>query len=175
MEAVMAPTIPPRISLIGFMGSGKSTVGPLLAQKIGYSFLDLDDLIEERCGRTITEIFSQEGEPKFRLLETEALYSLSHGKRLVIAAGGGAAVQAANRTFFRNDSFTVYLEVSFEEFKRRTGRDPARPLLKMPQKDLRELFETRLSYYKKLGRRVITDGRSPQQITGEILALLGRR
>ena len=173
MKTIMLQGTPPRISLIGFMGSGKSTVGRMLAGRLKYSFLDLDDLIEKNAGKSIRCIFTEHGETRFRKLETEALYSLIEKDKLVIAAGGGAAVQKQNHTFFQNNSFTVYLEVSFDEFLRRTARDPDRPLLKRAEKELRELYNARLPIYRELGRIVKTDGKAPRLIADEILTLLG--
>lgn len=167
---------PPRIALIGFMGSGKTTVGRLLAGRLGYRFRDLDDLIEERAGRTIREIFAKEGEAVFRDLETESLRGLVREKKLVLACGGGAAVQERNAAIFRESFFCVYLEVSFEEFLRRAGGDPARPLSARPQDEIRKLYDSRLQAYRALGSAgcaVATDIKSPEQVAEEILARLG--
>jgi shikimate kinase len=167
--------IPPRIALIGFMGSGKSTVGRLLAKRLGYRFQDLDDLIEEKAGKTIREIFSAEGEAGFRDLESEALGSLAGASGLVLACGGGAAVQERNAACFRESFFCVYLEVSFEEFLRRAGGDPARPLLDKPLKQIRELYDSRLPAYRALGsvgQTISTDGRSPLEVAEDVLSRL---
>ena len=118
---------PRRIALIGFMGSGKTTVGRLVAARLGYRFLDLDVLITENAGKSIREIFAEDGEETFRRIESDTLYSVREMNRLVIATGGGAPVRQENQEFFENLATTFYLEVSFKEFLNRTGRDHARP------------------------------------------------
>ena len=169
----MPQSLPSRISLIGFMGSGKSTVGRLLAEKIGYWFLDLDEIIESKAGKPVREIFITKGEEEFRRLETEALYSLTGRNQLVIATGGGAPIRKENRAFFQKELFTIYLEVSFKEFLKRTGENVVRPLLKLPRDQLTALYEKRLPVYRDLGRLIMTDGKSPEKITEEIVSIWG--
>jgi shikimate kinase len=165
---------PPRIALIGFMGSGKSTVGRLLARELGYRFVDADQLIEKQTGRSIREIFAEKGEEEFRRLESLALEGLSRKRRVVIAAGGGAPIRLENRSFFTGSATTFYLSVSFEEFLRRTGIDPARPLLARGREELQELYNSRRPVYESLGRRIATDGRAPAEVAAEIIAVLQR-
>jgi shikimate kinase len=117
------------VALIGFMGCGKTTVGRLLAARLGYAFLDLDRWLERRRGKSVRQIFQESGEEAFRDLESSALRELSSRRRVVIAAGGGAPVREANRPFFHEAS-TFYLEISFEEFLRarsQPDRLPGRP------------------------------------------------
>lgn len=170
----MCEKLPPRISLIGFMGSGKSSIGRLLAGRVAYTFVDLDGLIEERTGKSIPEIFAREGEELFRDYESEALYSLSDTSKLIIAAGGGAAVQPANRKFFLNQSYTIYLKVSFKEFLKRTKGRTNRPLLKKPLPAIEALYHDRLPLYRQIGREIATDGRSLEDITMEIIIQVTR-
>ena len=170
----MCDQLPPRISLIGFMGSGKSSIGRLLAEKTAYNFIDLDELIEERTGKSIPEIFARDGEELFRDYESEALYSLSDTAKLIIAAGGGAAVQPANRKFFLNQSYTIYLKVSFKEFLKRTRGRTNRPLLKKPLAEIKTLYHDRLPLYRQVGREIVTDGRSLEEITREIISRAAR-
>jgi shikimate kinase len=165
---------PPRIALIGFMGSGKSTVGRLLARELGYRFVDADQLIEKQTGRSIREIFAEKGEEEFRRLESLALEGLSRKRRVVIAAGGGAPIRLENRSFFTGSATTFYLSVSFEEFLRRTGIDPARPLLARGREELQVLYNSRRPVYESLGSRVATDGRAPAEVAAEIIAVLQR-
>jgi shikimate kinase len=160
---------PHRIALIGFMGSGKTTVGRLVATKLGYRFLDLDVLITENAGKSIREIFDEDGEESFRRIESDALYSVREMNRLVIATGGGAPVRQENQEFFENLAATFYLEVSFQEFLNRAGKDPSRPMLDRSEEQVKELFKSRLPIYRSLGQRVITDSRTPQDIAAEIL------
>ena len=163
---------PHRIALIGFMGSGKTTVGKLVADRLGFRFLDLDLLIVEIAGKAIRRIFAENGEEFFRQIESDALYSLREMHRVVIATGGGAPVRQENQEFFQNLAATFYLEVSFREFLSRTGRDPARPLLRRSEKELKHLYGCRLPIYRKLGQRILTDGRRPEEIAEEIMSSL---
>jgi len=160
---------PHRIALIGFMGSGKTTVGRLVAARLGYRFLDLDVLITENAGKSIREIFTEDGEETFRRIESDTLYSVREMNRLVIATGGGAPVRQENQEFFENLATTFYLEVSFGEFVNRAGWDPSRPLLDRSKEDLKKLYKSRLPIYRGLGQRIITDSRKPQDIAAEIL------
>ena len=167
-----SPHAPHRIALIGFMGSGKTTVGRLVAGKLGYRFLDLDMLITENAGKSIRDIFDEDGEEAFRRIESDALYSVREMNRLVIATGGGAPIRQENQEFFENLAATFYLEVSFKEFLGRAGRDPARPMLDRSAKDVENLYKSRRPIYRSLGRRVVTDSRTPQDIAAEIVKKL---
>jgi shikimate kinase len=166
------PHAPHRIALIGFMGSGKTTVGRLVASRLGFRFLDLDTLIVENARKSIREIFDEDGEEVFRQIETETLYSLREMHRLVIATGGGAPIRQENQEFFENLASTFYLEVSYNEFFKRTGQDHARPLLDRTDKQLRTLYKSRLPIYRGLGQRIITDSKKPEDIAAEILNAL---
>ena len=162
----------PRIALIGFMGSGKSTVGKLLAKRIGYGFVDLDSLIEEQTGKKIKDIFSEEGEKAFRQYESEQLFKLAKNKNIVIATGGGAPITEKNRPFFTEHAFTIFLDVPLSEMIKRTHGSDERPLLKMPKEKLQNLYKMRLPIYKSLGYPVDTAGKTPLEITEEIISLL---
>jgi shikimate kinase len=166
------PLPPPRIALIGFMGSGKTTVGRLLARRIGWAFVDLDTLIVEKAGKSVAEIFSDSGEAAFREIESRCLRELGDRERVVVAAGGGAAVAEANRGFFAAAS-TFHLAVSLETALTRTGADTARPLLSRGPAVLRELFASRLPVYRSLGAEVDTEGRGPEEVAAVIVRLLG--
>ena len=163
---------PHRIALIGFMGSGKTTVGRLVAARLGFRFLDLDMLITENAGKSIRQIFDEDGEEAFRQIESDALYSVREMNRLVIATGGGAPIRQENQEFFENLAVTFYLEVSFKEFLNRTGRDHARPLLDRSEKELAKLYKSRVPIYRSLGQCIRTDSRKPQDIAAEILKKL---
>jgi shikimate kinase len=167
-----SPHTPHRIALIGFMGSGKTTVGRLVATKLGYRFLDLDVLITENARKSIRQIFTEDGEETFRRIESDTLYSVREMNRLVIATGGGAPVRQENQEFFENLAATFYLEVAFPEFLKRTGRDRARPLLDRSEKELKKLYNSRLPIYRSLGQLIVTDARPPQDIAAEILKAL---
>ena len=126
-----------RVVLTGFMGSGKTTVGQLLAARLGWSFADLDDAVEARAGLRVPEIFKQRGEQAFRLAEVEALTRLLDRQRAVIALGGGAAATPAVRDLLKSipRTLVIHLDAEFEVLQRRClqqALDPssmARPLL----------------------------------------------
>jgi len=166
------------VALIGFMGCGKSTVGALLADRLGGRFLDLDALIEERAGRPIRRIFEQQGEEVFRELESRVLHELGQApgaggsETVVLAAGGGAPLRPENRRWFRERALTFYLEISFDTFLKRTGCDPARPLLRRSREELRGLYESRLSAYRECGTAIDANTRGPAEIVAEIVRRL---
>ena len=118
------------VYLAGFMASGKSTVGPLLANALGADFLDLDDLIEAQAGQTIPEIFAEEGEMGFRQRETKALWTTGERRELVVALGGGTIVDDANRAYAKEHGLLVTLDVDADTVLERIG-DAAedRPML----------------------------------------------
>jgi shikimate kinase len=119
-----------RIYLSGFMASGKSTVGPILARELGYDFMDLDDAIEEAAGRSIPEIFAIEGELGFRQRETEALWQTADRDDLVVALGGGTIVDDANREWALDHGLVVTLDVDAGTLLDRLGDEADhRPLL----------------------------------------------
>lgn len=119
-----------RIYLSGFMASGKSTVGPILARELGYDFMDLDDAIEEAAGRSIPEIFAVEGELGFRQRETEALWQTADRDDLVVALGGGTIVDAANREWALDHGLVVTLDVDVATLlERLSDAADRRPLL----------------------------------------------
>jgi len=118
------------IFLIGFMGSGKSTFGPKLSQALGYAFVDMDAYIEEQSGKTIPQIFAEDGESHFRTLETEAIHRLALQPDCVIATGGGAPCFNGNMGLMNELGLTVYLALSPEKIAQRLVLDPTeRPVL----------------------------------------------
>jgi len=168
---------PPLISLIGFMGAGKTTVGRILAEKLEYDFIDTDGLVVARAGRPIAEIFEEQGETAFRLLESEAIRSLTARVRAVIAAGGGAPAQESNQVFFRVHAITFHLRVSVENARDRAlaMEAPARPLLMQELSAVQRLFDERQTIYESLGTPVETDGCAPGEVAENIIELLNRR
>jgi shikimate kinase len=123
------------IVLCGFMGCGKTTVGKILAEKLGYTFKDSDLEIEKEQGTTISEIFNKFGEAYFRSLETEMLKRLSDEKGLIIATGGGAVVNKNNADILKENNFVVYLKVTPETVLERLKNDTTRPLLMRDDKE----------------------------------------
>lgn len=137
--------------LIGFMGSGKSSVGRLAAKALGFQFVDTDHLITEKTGKQIAEIFQSEGEEAFRELETSALEELSTRVHSVISTGGGAVLSAKNRNLLREIGFVACLGASAEVLFERVSRNSKRPLLQTanPRETLSKLIEARSSFYSE--------------------------
>lgn len=122
------PEPPQRVVLVGFMGAGKSTVGPLVARDLGWDFLDMDARIEEKAGRAIADVFRDSGEPAFRALELAMAEEAASRPRLVIAAGGGAFAQPATRKILRRSAVTVWLRCDAATLEARVPADGVRPL-----------------------------------------------
>ena len=154
------------------MGAGKSTVGALLAARLGYRMVDTDVLIEQRAGAPVARLFTAEGEPAFRDREAAVLADLTKSTRVVIATGGGAPAQERNRHFFSGDATTFYLRVSLETAKQRAQRDGTRPLLMQDDAALETLFAVRGLIYESLGTPVDSEGSTPVEVTERILTLL---
>jgi shikimate kinase len=163
------------IVLVGFMGAGKTTVGNLLATRLGLPFADSDQLIEERSGRPVRRIFAEDGEPAFRALEHETIAGLLDGAELVFALGGGAVEHPRTQAKLAADPgiHVIYLQVGYNQALQRVGGDAGRPLLARP--DLPGLYERRRSVYAAVATlEVATDGRHPETITEDIAAQLVR-
>jgi shikimate kinase/3-dehydroquinate synthase len=160
------------VVLVGFMGAGKTTVGHIMAERLGLPFVDSDVLIEQRDGRAIRDIFTAEGEPWFRQLEHDTVAGLVRGPEAVIALGGGAVEDLRSRAVLRN-ARVVYLRVSYDEAMSRVQTDEFRPMLHRP--DLDEVYRRRLPVYEDLSVLTVdTDGRRPDGIVREVLAGLNR-
>ena len=161
------------VVLVGFMGAGKTTVGHIMAERLGLPFVDSDVLIEQRQGREIREIFRAEGEPYFRQLEHETVAGLVRGRDAVIALGGGAVEDPRSRAVLRN-ARVVYLRVSYDEALARVKSDEFRPMLHRP--DLDEVYRRRVPVYEDVSVLTVdTDGRRPDAVALEVLAQLTRR
>jgi len=140
------------IALIGFMGTGKTAVGQALAEKLDKKFIELDPLIELKAGKTIPEIFSQDGEIAFRELEIEVANEVAEGKNQVIACGGGVVLNKINIDRLRKESLIVYLTASPKIILERTSNDAEeRPLLKVanPSLNIQELLRFRKPFYER--------------------------
>lgn len=133
------------------MGSGKSSIGRLLAKRLGFQFLDTDHIIIERAGMPISEIFARNGEPAFRDLETSVLRSIMHLERCIIATGGGAVLRAENRKLLHQLGFVVGLAAHADVIFERVRRNTKRPLLQTedPKGTLCQLLEERQPLYEK--------------------------
>lgn len=165
--------------LIGMMGSGKTTLGRLLAQALERPFLDTDEMIELREGRTIEEIFQDEGETYFRELETLCLLEASQGPGSVIALGGGAVLREENRRIIQTTGRSIYLKVKPETILARLPEHPARPLITAVDVEerlmlLRRLLAVREPYYLQADLVVENEG-PPEAALDVILRELRRR
>ncbi|MEV6962334.1 shikimate kinase [Streptomyces sp. NPDC051207] len=163
----------PVVVLVGPMGVGKSTVGQLLAERLGVGYRDTDDDIEAEQGRTIADIFVNDGEPAFRAMEKQAVRSALAGHDGVLALGGGAVLDAGTRAALAGQR-VVYLSMDVEEAVRRTGLNAARPLLAVnPRRQWRELMEARRHLYEEVATAVVaTDGRTPDEVAQAALEAL---
>ncbi|NNN31222.1 shikimate kinase [Streptomyces sp. S3(2020)] len=156
----------PQVVLVGPMGVGKSTVGQLLAERLGVGYRDTDDDIVAEQGRTIAEIFVDEGEPVFRAIEKAAVNKALAEHDGVLALGGGSILDEGTRALLAGQR-VVYLSMDVEEAVQRTGLNAARPLLAVnPRKQWRELMEARRHLYEGIATAVVaTDGRTPEEVT----------
>jgi len=140
------------IALVGFMGTGKTAVGKALAEKLGRSFVELDSLIEQKAGKSIPDIFQQDGETAFRELEIEVTKEVSKDKNLVIACGGGIVLNKINIDRLRQQSRVVYLTASPGVILKRVANEEGqRPLLEVdnPTLAIREMLSFRKPFYER--------------------------
>ena len=168
-------TTPRRIVLTGFMGSGKSTVGPLLADHLGWEFVDVDQVIEADAGTTIVDIFSRYGEKAFRDREHAAIARLTSGENLVMALGGGAIERADTRKLLLEtpETFLVHLEVELKTtLVRCGGTESTRPVL-ADHANLGARYERRLPLYRMAHFTVRTDDLTPKLVAQYILEAAG--
>jgi len=166
---------PRRIVLTGFMGSGKSTVGPLVAARLGWSFTDVDDVIEADAGTTIAEIFARHGEARFREREHATIARLAGGDGLVLALGGGAIENEATRALLVSSSGTllVHLEVELATTLARCGgTEHTRPIL-ADQANLASRYVRRLPLYREAHVSIAVDALTPEQVVDAILVAAG--
>ncbi len=163
----------PRAVLVGPMGVGKSTVGQLLAERLGCAYRDTDDDIVTAEGRAIADIFVTEGEARFRALEKEAVAAALAGHDGILALGGGAVVDDDTRELLSGHR-VVHLSMDVEEAARRTGLNAARPLLAdNPRERWSELAEARRPLYAEVATAVVaTDGRTPDEVARAVLGTL---
>ena len=141
----------PGIYMVGFMGSGKSTIGRHLARRLGWNFFDTDEEIEAAEKVKIAEIFEARGELEFRRIETEIIRQhvrwIERGRPAVLALGGGAYVEPPNRDLLENNGITVWLDCPFETVERRVSGATHRPLARDPEA-FQKLFESRCGLYR---------------------------
>ena len=163
------------VAIVGYMGSGKTTLGRLLARALSLEFVDLDRAIVKRAGKGIPEIFAEHGEKQFRDLEHKALLqALDGGTPSVIACGGGTVVRPENRTLLRGVT-TVFLREDMDILYRRT-RGPGRPLRAASREEFGLRYAERLPLYREVADlEVDADGRPPAKLAEEVLKCLSRR
>jgi shikimate kinase len=160
------------IYLVGFMGSGKSTIGRLLAKRMGMRFVDLDDDIEKAEGRSIADVFSNDGEARFRDAEHAALAErVRRGDAVVLALGGGAFTFARNRELLAGAGTSVWLDCPFERASERVARFAHRPLAKDPAQ-FRALFDKRQADYSLADLRIPISSDDPEDAVRLIVEAL---
>ena len=161
--------VPERIALVGFMGSGKTTVGRILAARLGYDFVDTDIAIESATGMKAAELFAKRGEPFFRQREREVLSQLVQGARSVIATGGGTFADEACAQVLLSSSWTVFLECDFEEAYRRATASGGRPLLENGRIAAAALYADRKDKYARAHVMVGATHRVPEDVASAVL------
>lgn len=166
----------PAIYLVGFMGSGKTTVGQCLAEALGWGFVDIDNDIEATAGKPIPRIFDEDGEPEFRRIEAEALEArvsqAERGRPMVIALGGGAFVQERNAKLIAPHGISVWLDCPWELVSDRVSRAENRPLARDPEA-FERLFHSRRAAYSKADIQVRITTDDPAPAVQQIMAAAG--
>jgi shikimate kinase len=164
-------TPPRRIVLTGFMGSGKSTVGPLVATRLGWRFIDVDDVIEAEAGATIAELFTRDGEAAFRERERETIARLADGDALVLALGGGAIEHAETRSLLLSGPATLLVHLEIElatTLARCAGTEKTRPIL-ADQANLESRYQRRLPLYRAAHVSIAADALTPEEVADTVL------
>jgi shikimate kinase len=159
------------LALIGFMGAGKTSVGRFVAEQLHFDYLDTDELIQSRTGRSIAEIFKTDGEPAFRTFEQQVVIELTSRTKTVIATGGGLPVNPANLASLKTHALVVCLWASPEKIWERVKSQTHRPLLHDPdpQKKIRDLLAAREQFYKQADVLVNTDIRSAREVALQVV------
>lgn len=159
------------IALIGFMGTGKSSVGRLIAGQLHYGFLDTDELIESRTGKSVSAIFAEEGEPAFRKLERDVVAELASRDRSVISTGGGLGADQQNLASLKEHALVVCLWASPEKIWERVHSQTHRPLLREPDPlaKIRQLLIAREHSYKQADVLLNTEVRSLREVAQQVL------
>ncbi len=161
------------IILCGFMGTGKTTTGKIVAARLGWRFSDTDSLIEARVGRSVPQIFAEDGEAFFRRWESCICEQLTTSAHEVIATGGGTVVNPANRDALNRAGLVICLDAPAGEIVARLSSMTDRPLLAGadPQRRIADLLASRAEAYAVLPHHINTSGLTPEAVAGEILAL----
>ena len=165
------------IVIIGFMGTGKTVVAKALAKELKKDYVSMDNVIEKKEGKSISDIFAQKGEPYFRNVEKEVAKELSEKDGLIIDAGGGVVLNEENIKNLKNNGKIICLTATIDVIFERTKRHTHRPLLNVedPKKKIKELFDFRTPYYKKADHEIDTSKKSIREIVKEIVEVVGSR
>jgi shikimate kinase len=159
------------IALIGFMGAGKTSVGRLVAEQLGFDYLDTDEMIQSRTSRTIADIFAQDGEPAFRKLEEQIVAELTARERTVISTGGGLPVNPKNLASLKTHALVVCLWASPEKIWERVRNQTHRPLLNAPDPKgkIRELLAARAPFYRQADVLLNTELRPVREVAQQVI------
>jgi len=159
------------IALIGFMGAGKSAVGRTVAELLKFEFVDTDALIEARTGKSITQIFTQDGEAHFRELESSVVEQLKPREKLVIATGGGLPTNQASLESLKTHALVICLWATADKVWERVRHQSHRPLLQTPnpQAKIQELLKARAKFYRQADVLLHTDNRSQRQVCQQVI------
>ena len=163
------------IILCGFMGSGKSTIGKLLAKKLNRNFIDLDDYIVEKRKMKISEIFEKFGEENFRKSETQAVKNVSKLENHIISLGGGTVINHNNVEILKSSGKIIMLDIEPEEVYKRLKNDKSRPLLQTEDKlkAINDMMNKRLPYYNDAADiKIIVNGKQKEEVLEEILKII---
>jgi shikimate kinase len=159
------------LALIGFMGTGKTSVGRLVAEALNFEFVDTDEQIQARTGRTIADIFAKDGEAAFRALEREAVLELTKHSHAVISTGGGLPTNPENLAQLKTNALVICLWSSPEKIWERVRHQSHRPLLHdpEPQKKIRDLLAAREPFYKRADVLINTDIRAVREVAQQVV------
>jgi shikimate kinase len=159
------------LALIGFMGTGKTSVGRLVAEQLHFEFLDTDDVIQARTGRSIADLFAQDGEPAFRALEQQVVGELAGRAGTVISTGGGLPAQPENLAALKLHALVVCLWASPEKIWERVRNQSHRPLLldPDPQRKIHDLLEVRSPFYRQADVLINTDQRAVREVAQQVV------
>ena len=162
------------VSIVGFMGTGKTAAGKALAKKLGMRYLDTDEIIEKNAGMKISDIFSNFGEPYFRDLEAKVVKEISEKDKQVISCGGGVVLREENMKNLKRSGPVLCLTASPEAIFNRIKNEIHRPLLRVPdpEKRIKELLAARAPYYAKADHTIDTTKLTMTQVVDEITALV---
>lgn len=157
--------------ITGFMGSGKTTIGQALGEKLGLHVIDIDQWIEEKEKKEIKDIFKEKGEDYFRELETEALQAVSE-KNVIVTTGGGIVTRAVNREWMKKNGVIIYLHCEIEEVLSRLEGDKSRPNFRADREEMEKLFLSRKKFYEEAHITIDTTGKTVEEIVEQLTSRL---